>query len=297
MMYERYARIISELHEDFAWMVNKEFPIYVSTGDLQFNARAIQSIREGSVRVVENPPRNGTKSFTVRKVIHRSRQYGDFSIIYRSYSGLVAWRALKKYLDTNYRYDKDTLRTLGIFDFYLEAGSRYRTLYGGDATHYNVLDDLFKNTTYQQCFDVYQGMEVDHWNLDGNQSDALVVLSWLFFEQELNYGSLSFQQYSNFNRSSGFRPRDMLMGFLSMMYHDQRTYLTYPYWKYNQSQEQTSPDFGQSKFRGLDNLYKQYFIQLQGNLDVRPSLFCNQDIVRHFRDLTDWTGVNPGLVR
>lgn len=296
MMYERYARIISELHEDFARVVNQEFPIDVSLADLELSPRAIQSIREGSVRIVENPTWGETKLFTVRKVIHQSRQYGEFSIMYRSYRGLVARRALEKYMDPNHQYDRDNLRTHGIFDFYLEAGSRYRTLYGGDATHYNVLDDLFKNTTYEQCSDVYHGIEINHRNLNGDQSDALVVLSWLFFEQELNYGSLSFQQFSNFNKGSGYRPRDMLMGFLSMMYHDEDAYRDYPYWAYK-DQKRTSPHFGQTKFRGLHNRYKQHFIRLQGDLDGRPSLFCDQDTTRKFEGLIDCTGDNPRFAR
>lgn len=296
-MYERYARIISELHEDFAWVVNQEFPASVSMGDLRFNKRAFQSIHEGSVRIVETPPRYGMKSFTVRRVIHRSACHGEFSIIYRSYGGLVARRALEKYENPEYRYDKDDLRTHGVFDFYLEAGSRYRTLYGGDATHYNVLNDLFRYATYAQCSDVYQGIEIDHRNLNEDQSDALVVLSWLFFEQELNYGGLSFQQFSNFNRNLGFRPRDMLMGFLSMMYHDHRIYQDYPYWGYNKNRERTSPHFGTEGLLRLDDFYKQYFTRLQGDLDKWPSLFCNQEIVRCFQGLTEWTGDNPRFVQ
>ena len=296
-MYERYARIISELHEDFAWVVNQEFPESVSMGDLRFNERALQSIHDGSVRIVENPPRYGMKSFTVRRVIYRSAHHGDFSIIYRSYSGLVARRALIKYRDPDYRYNKVELCTHGVFDFYLEAGSRYRTLYGGDATHFNVLSDLFTYATYEQCCDVYRGIEIDHRNLNENQSDALVMLSWLFFEQELNYGGLSFQQFSNFNRNYGFRPRDMLMGFLIMMYHDHRTYQAYPYWSYNKNQERTSPHFGTEGFSRLDDLYKQYFIRLRGDLDMRSSLFCNQDIIRYFQNLTEWTGDNPRFVQ
>ncbi|EZP58428.1 hypothetical protein BW42_03110 [Exiguobacterium sp. RIT341] len=291
MMYLRYAHIIRELHEDFSAVVNYVYPENITQDDLRLSERARRSIGEGNVILHEKGLDNGYKSFDIRRVIYRSPLYGDFTIRYKSYSGLVAGNALRKYEDPNYLYDKSKLLGHGIFDFYLEAGERYRMLFQGRATHRNVFQDLFSHVTYEQCQDVYEGREINHRDLNANQSDVLVVLSWLFFEQELNYGSQSFQQFSHFKKENLFRPRDMVMGFLCMMYENTPIYNEYPHW----NQNQTSPHFGPGGFLGLDHQHKWYFDQLQGNLNLRPSLFCNENLQRLFENLSDWTGPNPNV--
>lgn len=290
-MYLRYSRIISELHEDFSRIINQVFPENITQEDLQLSERARRSIIEGDVILHEESLGDGYKSFTVRRVIYRSPLYGAFTIRYNSYSGLVARNALRKYEDSKYLYDKNILLGHGVFDFYLDPGERYGELFQGRATHRNVFQDLLNHVTYEHCRGVYEGREINHQDLNADQSDVLVVLSWLFFEQELNYGSQSFQQFSHFKKENLFRPRDMVMGFLCMMYDDTSIYNAYPHWNWNQ----TSPHFGSGGFLRLDHQYKQYFEQLRGDLNLRPSLFCDEDSLRRFEDLSDWTGPNPNV--
>ncbi|MFE4430512.1 hypothetical protein ACFRH9_26395 [Peribacillus butanolivorans] len=121
------------------------------------------------------------------------------------------------------------------------------------------------------------------------------MLSWLLFEQELNYGSLEFQQFSNFRRENGFRPRDMIMGFINMMFNDFETFASYPYWNEDRIGRKTTPTFGSGGYRNLEEQYKQYFESFHGCLDEYPSLFCNQVQRELYNNLANLTGNNPNL--
>lgn len=291
-MYTRYSSIVRELHEDFAEIVNQKFPMNTDFNNLNLSERALNRIKTGEIVLVEKNIRGGSKLFRPKKTVHTSEKYGEFSIEYRSYTGLVAYKALRKHETADSRRRTQYLNH-GVFDFYFDASRRYEELYGGDATHYNIFRDLYIYATYEQCLSVYNGDEINHLDLDSDQSDALTVLSWLFFEQELNYGSLPFQQYSNFTIKNQFRPRDMIMGFLSMMYLDKEAFDEYPHWNFNR----TSPTFGAEGFTRLKNRYRVFFEDLNGDLDIRPSLFCNETTNNYFRMLSQATGPNPNITQ
>lgn len=291
-MYTRYSSVVRKLHEDFAEIVNQKFPRNKELNNLNLSERVRKRIETGEIVLVEKLIPGGLKLFRPKKTVHTSEKYGEFFIEYRSYNGLVAFKAHKKYEEADSRWKAQYLNH-GVFDFYFDASRRYEELYGGDATHSNIFRDLYTYATYEQCLSVYNGEEINHLDLDSDQSDALTVLSWLFFEQELNYGSLPFQQYSNFTITNQFRPRDMIMGFLSMMYLDKETFDAYPHWNF----KRTSPTFGAEGFPRLENRYRVFFENLNGSLDIRPSLFCNETTNSHFSLLSQTTGPNPNITQ
>jgi len=292
-MYARYSKMIQELHEDFSEMLNQKHSKDANVESLGLSEKARRRIETNEIKIKERFIGGGKKIFIPVQVIHRSEKYGDFSIEYKSYNGLVAFNAAKKHDKSESRWKKQYL-SHGIFDFYLDAKQRYKELYDGEVTHYNVFQDLYEHVTYDQCLGVYNGEEIIHENIDSDQSDALMVLSWLFFEQELNYGSLDFQQYSNFKKENDFRPRDMIMGFLSMMYANKELFDSYPHWTESKGTKKT-PQFGTGGYSSLDVSYKRFFESLKGNLDSNPSLFCDGAIITMFDLLHASTGKNPVL--
>lgn len=271
-IYKEYAEKLLELHNDYHELVKIEFE------DHSFNPLLYE--RENKINK--------------KDILYNSKQYETFvrffpviplyintsgeafSIEYRSYSGSVgrklAGKVAKDILDKN---KKDKLKKSngkfwagkrGLFDFYANTGGRYRKLYGGEATHYNLFEDLYKSTNLNQCFRVWQGNEeISSIAKDENQYEALLTLSLLMFEQEINYGERIYQQFTNFKISNGFRPRDMLMGFINMMFKNKELYDSYDYWTRSSSSVmnkegiKTSPHFGYDKeTQGYANLGKEY---------------------------------------
>lgn len=300
-MYNRYSKIIVELHQDFFRMVNQTFAQGIGIPMNAISEAGLRKIGNREVVLVEENKRGGQILFRPKKVVYTSRNYGDFSVEYKSYSGLVAARALRKYQNAQspenpqYRY-RESLSRHGLFDFYFDAKRRYRELFDGDATHYNIFCDLRNHVTYEQCLDVTKGIEINHTNLSDDASDVLVVLSWLLFEQEVNYGSLSFQQFTNFKRENNFRPRDMIMGFLNMMYKDIEVFNSYPYWNFDRQGSKTSPTFGSGGYKNLDEMYKKYFEDFQGYLNEYPTLFCHPLRRGQYNQLANLTGDNPNII-
>ncbi|MDQ6468839.1 hypothetical protein RCC94_15175 [Exiguobacterium acetylicum] len=292
-MYVEYSRIIQGLHEDFSSIMNQEYDLDTNYDELTLSANASVRIQTGEIRLLEHRISDDKKLIFPVKVIYESEKYGEFSIVYKSYRGLVAKNAASKYARSEPRWREQYL-SHGIFDFYLDAKNRYGELYGGDATHYNVFQDLYKHVTYEQCLSIYRGENIIDRNMNHDQADVLTVLSWLFFEQELNYGSLRFQQYSNFRKEEEFRPRDMIMGFLSMMYTDKKVFDSYSHWNFSKGVKAT-PLFGAGGYLRLDATYKKFFENLKGNLDSTPSLFCDEVLATTFDTLHTSTGKNPFL--
>lgn len=292
-MYVEYSRIIQGLHEDFSSIMNQEYDLDTGLDELILSANALARIQTGEIRLLEADSSNEKKVFFPVKVIYTSERYGEFTIVYKSYNGLVAKKAADKYAKSKPRWREQYL-SHGIFDFYLDAENRYRELYGGDATHYNVFRDLYTHVTYEQCLSIYRGENIIGRDMDYDQADVLTVLSWLFFEQELNYGSLEYQQHSNFKKEDEYRPRDMIMGFLSMMYTDKEMFDSYRHWNFSKGVKAT-PVFGPGGYSRLDAPYKEVFENLRGNLDSTPSLFCNEVVMATFNSLHVSTGKNPFL--
>lgn len=299
-MFRAYSRILTELHRDFFTMVNQSFAIDVEIPVNAISESGLRKIKNGEVTLIKEIREDGLALIRPNKVVYTSQSFGDFCIVYKSYSGLVASKAFEKYLTIadpkhpHYQY-RNSLRKHGLFDFYFDAKSRYRALFGGDATHYNIFCDLFNHVTYEQCLDVAKGNEINHVNLNNNQSDVLVILSWLLFEQEVNYGSLTFQQFTNFSRKNNYRPRDMIMGFINMMYKDINLFNSYPYWNYKNGRK-TTPTFGKPGYKELDIKYKKYFEDFEGHLDDYPSLFCNDLFRGMYIHIANNSGDNPAIL-
>ncbi|MED4061104.1 hypothetical protein [Priestia megaterium] len=252
----------------------------------------------------------GKKKIRPAYKIYESEKYGPFYIEYRSYSGLVAFKAFNKIKEKiekgvpverlkiaggngGFRNGKH-----GLFDFYLDTGNRYKHLYNkGDATHNNLFKDLKKHASFDDCEKVWRGEDFYTGEKDKDKLEALITLFILMFEQEINYGELEFQQFTNFSISKGFRPRDMIMGFLNMMYNNEIDYNSYPYWT-EKNGEKYSTHFGFNKNQGYSNLaepYKKYFEQYRSNYVEVKALFDYEEIKNSYIEAANEIQQNPVL--
>lgn len=307
--YERYAKILMSLHQNFSNLVLKRFYQSEEFYRGEYEANLNQEFRN-RISYNEKFITGGQRIIRPCFVLYNSINYGIFGIEYRSYSGLVAFKALNK-LKKNIR-DGVPVEKLqrgrnsgvfwkgkhGLFDFYLHTGSRYKQLYNGDATHYNLFKDLKSFVSFEDCCKVWRGEDFYTTETNPDRLEALLTLFLLMLEQEVNYGQLDFQQYTNFKISEGFRPRDMIMGFLDMMYHNEDSFKSYPFWSIKNNVH-LSPHFGFNKetegYFNLDNKYKEHFEKYRNNYPQVKSLFDNENIKNLFIQASSKAGQNPSM--
>lgn len=311
-IYEIHAKILLFLHENYFKLVSSDFNRNESFDKKEFESgMQLNDYYKSRITYKEKFIGGGLKKVRPSFKVYESTKYGTFGIEYRSYSGLVGFKAKKKIekkiedgmsaerLKQGWGTGEFWNGRNGMFDFYLDTGNRYELLYnGGDATHFNLFDDLKRHATFEDCLKVWHGEDFYSGEKDKEKLEALITLFLLMFEQEVNYGELDFQQYTNFSISEGFRPRDMIMGFLNMMYNGKDDFDSYPFWT-EKDGIKFSTHFGFDKERegyaNLENRYKKYFEEYRNIYPDVKSLFSNEDIKNSFIAAANAAGQNPEL--
>lgn len=310
-IYEKYAETLINLHKCYHNLVLEDFRNqpnfnkYNYENKIGFNWEGILFKERHS-----NKPEEPKNVFPMCP-LYNSETHGLFSMEYRSYSGLIAKKKaikIKKQIADNnpeywYKYPNGKFKDgkLGLFDIYVNTGNRYSVLFNDEPTHYNLFADLFRNSSYPACERVWIGEEpIEVIAVNSNEYEALLALSLMMFEQEINYGEEVFQQYTNFKISQGFRPRDMIMGFIRMVFGNVTTFENYPYWELsknpNKSKFKVSPHFG-GKYDNLNDEYKAYFEHFRNNTNyqaVKP-LFSNVKLKERFLYYAEKAAHNPLL--
>jgi len=224
--------------------------------------------------------------------VYTSPAHGDFGFKYmKNYSGLMA-KPLK-------RYGKLQLvgKKQGLFDITILTGTRYPS----GVTHRMLFDDLVRNSKKDTCLEVWKGVDVRQMGLPQNETEVLLVMALLMFEQEVNWGGERlWQRYSFFSpfqtSHSRCRPRDMLMGFILQCFD--LGIDNVKWWM------RIKP--GTAFFRSDDPLikcanyeeypddYKRYFSSL-GNTPDSNALMVG-DYRKRFRDIANVSPDNPNLL-
>ncbi|SFK73846.1 hypothetical protein SAMN04488573_1011269 [Bacillus sp. 5mfcol3.1] len=196
---------------------------------------------------------NRNDEFTWRKVGHL--EYG-FKYM-RHYKGLMANPSKKDVLNNRPK--------LGLFDFKVKTESdRY------NITHGNIFNELIQHSNLDNCIEIWRGKDPNFYSTSVEEYKALTTLALLMFEQEINWGDEIFQKYTIFPPSKGFRPRDMLMGFVHMAFvmRDNSKLL---YWMDEKNQSTTW--FGKGGYGNYPSHMKIFFehyksIPIEENLPV-----------------------------
>ncbi|EJR31149.1 hypothetical protein [Bacillus mycoides] len=152
-----------------------------------------------------------------------------------------------------------------IFDFKLFTGERYASYNKGDATHNDLFMDLKNHSSYDNCLRIWSGENIFSKITNDDEKDALLTLSWLMFEQEINYGQYAFQQDSHFTIKNNHRTRDMIMGFVKMLFDDIALFIDYPHWEKDKNGIRLYPNFGRGYYL-LENKYKKYFVEFNNTV-------------------------------
>lgn len=142
----------------------------------------------------------------------------------------------------------------GLFD--LVVGQR---LLGAEMTHVGLISELLRSASFDNCLKIWEG-QPPRSGTPARSQEALWILMLAFFEQEVNWGSESWQRGSNFTpfvtEPGRRRPRDMMMGFAKLAFEGGLDALK-PY------QMTTKPGtvfFGPKGYSFLDsNVKKRYF--------------------------------------
>lgn len=324
-IYERYANQLLELHMAFHQLVLTEFNNPQEFNSLFWETNLNEDLK-GKITYYYYPSQWNVDKFVIRPSIkvYESSNYGSFFIEYRSYSGKVSKNIYEKTVNQiSYIKDKHKNNTQemqkqlnglinphegqfwtakqSIFDFYLNTGNRYTKLYNGDATHYNLFEDLKRYSNYINCLSIWRGDDIINNIKNEDEKDALLTLSLLMFEQEINYGRPAYQQNTNFisNKEKNLyhRSRDMIMGFVNMLFSDTELYKSYPHWKI-ENEIKIYPHFGTGEDKGyknLDETYRKYFSEYNNAdkyKDVLPLLDVN-NYRTQFQGLVKNANQNP----
>ncbi|MED4156442.1 hypothetical protein [Priestia aryabhattai] len=319
-IYESYANLLLALHENFHELVLQEYDNFHDFNQKLWENGLNEKLK-GKILYLPHTPEKNRGKIIIRPSykVYESNKYGKFSIEYRSYSGKVAKNIYDKVkksihdIQTSKSNEQEKLEKLkelkmckgngefwdarkSIFDFYLDAGTRYRTLYRGDATHYNLFNDLKNYSNYINCLRVWRGDNIFNSLKSEDEKDALITLSWLMFEQDINYGRPSFQQSTHFKKgnNSSHRSRDMIMGFVNMLFSDEELYNNYPFWK-KEYGTKISPHFGKGGYKNLDAKYKKYFDEYNNEKKYGDtvSIMNNDGYSAKFKELVSRANQSP----
>ncbi|HDR7632544.1 TPA: hypothetical protein QCX75_001239 [Bacillus mycoides] len=172
----------------------------------------------------------------------------------RDYSGLMANPTEKKYYKNKPK--------LGLFDIKVKVETKNYKV-----THKKVICDLLKHSSLKNCKQVWLGKDPTTLTKNIDEEKALVTLGLLMFEQEINWGTGSYQRNTFFSPRKKFRPRDMLMGFIAMFFsgedekkngnkNGKKLLENYSYW----TNTGTSPTFPEGDYKLLDKeIANNYF--------------------------------------
>ncbi|MED4689664.1 hypothetical protein [Peribacillus frigoritolerans] len=324
-IYQRKADLLIALHKAFHKLVLTEYDNIEDCNLDLWKKKLDENLQVNiSFRHFNSPWSANKYIFRPFYKVHESQEFGTFYIEYKSYSGKVSKNIYhntknyisdikRKYNDDNHLIQQELNKLLmpngrfwvsrqSIFDFYLHTGKRYSNLYKGYATHFNLFEDLKRYSTYLNCLSIWRGDNIFNDLKCGHEKEALLTLSWLMFEQEINYGKPFFQQNTNFimdnTKGLNYRSRDMLMGFINMFYSDTTLYETYPYWNQSSSGINLYPHFGNRNnvgFINLDKKYKKYFLEFNNDQkykDVYPFMKVNGYLGK-FIKLVNESNQNP----
>lgn len=190
---------------------------------------------------------------------YRSPKNGRFGFdIKHNYSGLMAQPA-----KTGRNRGRVSRPKQGLFDIVIDVGSRYKSV-----THKELFSDLLKHSSEQKCLEAWRGVDPRVLGRNDDEKEALIALTLLMFEQEVNWGSNEWQKSSNFSpsvrRPTLRRPRDMVMGFVRQAFAVGIDKMQYwmkvapgTVWFYDRHE---SP-YGYQTYPGE---YKRYFTELEG---------------------------------
>lgn len=135
-------------------------------------------------------------------------------------------------------------------------------------------------TTLEKCYSIWRGESPFSIAENLDEEQALLTLSLLMFEQEVNWGKENWQKNSKFNPSNILpykRPRDMIMGFVIMAFTNITYFTIYPYWN-DKNKIPTSrshltpatPTFGSNGYDRLPTRFKDYFTHLETDNSASP---------------------------
>ncbi|UPO91086.1 hypothetical protein [Niallia sp. Man26] len=138
----------------------------------------------------------------------------------------------------------------GLFDFKIKVDS------STNKTHYQILNDLLAFSSLPNCVNVWTGA-CSPQSLTTNVDERFVLeeLILMMFEQEINWGDEDYQAYSAFSMSKFAKPRDVLMGFINIVFTN-RTVDAIPNWQFG---NKSTPDFGGAYGKYDTTLKNTYF--------------------------------------
>ena len=217
---------------------------------------------------------------------YRSPKSGRFGFdIRHDYSGLMAQPAKK-----GKNKGKVLRAKQGLFDIVIDAGSRYKSV-----THRELFSDLLEHSSEKKCLKIWGGEDPRIIGRNDDEKEALITLTLLMFEQEVNWGENEWQKSSNFNPSARHptrrRPRDMIMGYVRQAFAigiDKMKYWmkTTPgtIWFYDKDE---SP-YGYQTYPAK---YKRYFTELE-DMDGTESVMVGE-ILESSSELAETFPDNP----
>jgi hypothetical protein len=322
MIYEKYADILLRLHGSYHQLVLMKFN---NAQDFNINywlSQIDEQFRD-KIRFARYQDADNTYYFMPQYKFYDSKTHGVFYIEYRSYKGKVSKRIFNdtvKYISnlkmkfSGEMLEKKLSRLIkpnsfnqfwnakqSLFDFYVSTGNRYFNSYGGDATHFNLIQDLLRYSNYINCLRIWRGDDILDLIEDDDEREALTTLSLLMFEQEVNYGKYEFQQHTNFIKDEpmkkNYRSRDMLMGFINMAFSDTDLYNNYPHWN-RENNQKSYPHFGKGEnlgFKNLNDCYLEYFTEfnkVEKYKEVKSLMELN-DYLAEFKGFVRKSGQNP----
>ncbi|UXH44426.1 hypothetical protein N5C46_22885 [Rossellomorea vietnamensis] len=322
MIYQKYTEVLLRLHESYHQLVLMKFN-NVEDFNTDYWLTQIDEQFRDKILFTRYQALDNTYYFKPQFKFYDSKKYGVFFIEYRSYTGKISKNIFNntvKYISYLKRtfYDEKLEEKLSnlvkpnsnnqfwnakqsLFDFYVSTGNRYHNLYGGDATHYNLILDLLEHSNYINCLRIWRGDDIIDLIEDDDERDALTTLSLLMFEQEVNYGRYEFQQNTNFfkdeSKKKYYRSRDMLMGFINMAFSDTKRFNDYPHWEKANNQK-AYPHFGKGEklgFKNLNDSYLVYFTEFNKEKkykDVKSLMEVNNYLFE-FRSFVRNSGQNP----
>lgn len=228
-------------------------------------------------------------------LIHKFDDGCSFKLIYRGYKGIMASPKKLQEDDDIEKYKKslNMRKKMGYFDFVVHTGNFFNT---SKVTHKELFEVLKEKSTLEKCGLIWRGQNPTKIGESIEEQKALLTLSLLMFEQEVNWGNEMFQKYTNFKASANYRPRDMIMGMLYQMFElggvDQIKYL---------NEEKGTFDFGSEKFAGYPEPEKtRYFTNLQNiashqDANTKAVPLMRNDMLERFKKKLENKQDNPKI--
>lgn len=183
-------------------------------------------------------------------------------------------------------YKAKARKKQGYFDFKIHAGP------WNAINHYKFLGEILNKTTLDACEKVWKGESPLNITNNESEREILITLALLMFEQEVNWGDQSWQRDTNFkpdfSNPNFKRPRDMLMGFISVVFTN-NSVDAIPHWKLNEAGSKSSPTFIH-EFGQYEEWFKSHFLQYENNIDAEPLMIS---YVEKFQNVLDGTIDNP----